>query len=1436
MAASTRATRHRPRPEARHGGRHAHRRRPAHADPRLRRHGLSRLRPRRPDARPSAEELDEARPHRQGRPSSRPAATASARKVRSWWSDPQGIFYPRLKPRDVDRDHRDQRGRRRRRRAPALPRPRRPASRSRTRRTSRSTRCSTASCSRLNGNIDPHSIDDYLARGGYTRPRQGARRGRPGGRDRRRRDERPARPRRRRLPHRPEVALLPRQPRREAIHHLQRRRGRPRRVHGPLRARGQPALRDRGHAHRRLRHRRRRARDGYVYVRHEYPFAVERLRLRPAAGARARPARRRTSSAPASASTSASTRAPAPSSAASPPRSRPPSRATAACRAASTSAPWLTASGASRPTSTTSRRYANVPWIMLHGADAFARHGHGDQQGHQDLLAHRQGRERRPRRGADGRHAARGHLRHRRRHAARPRVQGRAARRAVRRLPARRAPRHADRLREPHRRRLHDGLRRHGRRRRHHLHGRLRQVLPQVHGRGELRQVRALPRRHHAHARDPRAHHRRPGHAGRRRAARAAQRRRHRGLALRARRQRPQPRAHHAALLPRRGHGARGRQALPGQGLPPAHPLHHRQGRLHRLPRVLRRLPHAGHHRRAQAAPRHRPEALHQVRHLPPGLQVRRGRRRDAAYSRWPKGGRSEPADQDCRELDHRRQGGQRARAARPCSSVARREGIDIPALCHQEGMAAWGACRLCIVEVEGQDKLQAACTTWVADGLVVHTDTPARARQARELPQDVPLGPQRLLRGAVLARLPHAHRHPRLHQARSQDGDSAGAAAIVRDELPFPGILGRVCPRYCEPACRRGEVDEPIAICALHRAAGDHAAAALHRRAGHRPARGRHRRRPGRPQLRLVPGAGRPRGHHLRHQRQARRHAALQHPRVPPAREGARRGARSRSGTPACASSTTSPSASRSTPTACMHAGFDAIFIGVGAWQTSRRASPATRPCWTRSRCCATRRRQEGPARRHRGRDRRRHCGPRRRPHRPAPGRQARHRARPARRGDVDAGARDLRRGPRRRRQVRVPRRRPPRKVKSRTGKAAGRGVRAPAARRRRQAHRGQGLALRPQGRRPSSRPLSYVPELGESRRAQRSPPGTRWRPTTTPAARQATACSPPATPSPAPRRRSTPSPAASAPPWPSTPGCGGADLERARGQAGRLRRPALPRPARATRPSSASSAERLAERSPVWLKMGIAADRGQAGHHAHTPARQAHGVLRRGREGLSAAGRPGRGHALPAVRRAPATAQCDLQKLGVRVRHHRERPGGQGRPACARSRPRHEHPFIRSDMDRCIACGRCVRVCRDVAGPACYDFTGRGFTIDVDTPYSESLQLADCITCGRCVTSCPTGALTFNQRALESYAVDESRCIMCHECVERLPGRRRQGHQPSSRTARSSGTSSWTRAASWPAATACAPAAARPSSCARCSWAPATRSSSRRPPAASR
>jgi NADPH-dependent glutamate synthase beta subunit-like oxidoreductase/Pyruvate/2-oxoacid:ferredoxin oxidoreductase delta subunit len=52
--------------------------------------------------------------------------------------------------------------------------------------------------------------------------------------------------------------------------------------------------------------------------------------------------------------------------------------------------------------------------------------------------------------------------------------------------------------------------------------------------------------------------------------------------------------------------------------------------------------------------------------------------------------------------------------------------------------------------------------------------------------------------------------------------GKADEANAIVREKVPFPGALGRICIHPCEQVCRRGEVNEPISICALKRYAAD--------------------------------------------------------------------------------------------------------------------------------------------------------------------------------------------------------------------------------------------------------------------------------------------------------------------------------------------------------------------------------------------------------------------------------------------------------------------------------------------------------------------------------------------------------------------------------------------------------------------------------------
>src|ERR1700761_6981264 len=62
------------------------------------------------------------------------------------------------------------------------------------------------------------------------------------------------------------------------------------------------------------------------------------------------------------------------------------------------------------------------------------------------------------------------------------------------------------------------------------------------------------------------------------------------------------------------------------------------------------------------------------------------------------------------------------------CKSV----GIEVPSFCYYPGLSLQGACRMCLVEIEKMPKLQTACTTVVAEGMVVRTNT-EQVRQARK-------------------------------------------------------------------------------------------------------------------------------------------------------------------------------------------------------------------------------------------------------------------------------------------------------------------------------------------------------------------------------------------------------------------------------------------------------------------------------------------------------------------------------------------------------------------------------------------------------------------------------------------------------------------------------------------------------------------------------
>ncbi|MBF0591950.1 MAG: molybdopterin-dependent oxidoreductase [Nitrospirae bacterium] len=89
---------------------------------------------------------------------------------------------------------------------------------------------------------------------------------------------------------------------------------------------------------------------------------------------------------------------------------------------------------------------------------------------------------------------------------------------------------------------------------------------------------------------------------------------------------------------------------------------------------------------------------------------------------------------------------------------------------------------------------------------------------------------------------------------------------------------------------------------------------------------------------------------------------------------------------------------------------------------------------------------------------------------------------------------------------------------------------------------------------------------------------------------------------------------------------------------------------------------------------------------------------------------------------------------------------------------------PFIERNPNRCILCGKCVRVCWEHQGVGAINFIGRGFDSKISQAFDEML---DCEFCGQCVDACPVGALgskPFKYRAsawfMESY---DSICPYC-------------------------------------------------------------------------
>jgi len=77
-----------------------------------------------------------------------------------------------------------------------------------------------------------------------------------------------------------------------------------------------------------------------------------------------------------------------------------------------------------------------------------------------------------------------------------------------------------------------------------------------------------------------------------------------------------------------------------------------------------------------------------------------------------------------------------------------------------------------------------------------------------------------------------------------------------------------------------------------------------------------------------------------------------------------------------------------------------------------------------------------------------------------------------------------------------------------------------------------------------------------------------------------------------------------------------------------------------------------------------------------------------------------------------------------------------------------------VMRDNDKCILCGRCVAVCREMQSVSAIDFMGRGVRSRVAPFLDKPLSESTCVSCGQCTVVCPTGALTERDETDEVFA----------------------------------------------------------------------------------
>lgn len=161
------------------------------------------------------------------------------------------------------------------------------------------------------------------------------------------------------------------------------------------------------------------------------------------------------------------------------------------------------------------------------------------------------------------------------------------------------------------------------------------------------------------------------------------------------------------------------------------------------------------------------------------------------------------------------------AERGRTILDVASENGIDIPTLCYNEKVSRTTSCFVCVVKDAKTGKFLPSCSACPVEGGEYESSS-EEVRDMRRTALNLLLSEHTGDCEAPCTIACPAHAAVEEYVRAGRKGEFLEALKIIKERIPLPMSIGRVCPRFCEKDCRRNVGNEPVAINDFKRLSAD--------------------------------------------------------------------------------------------------------------------------------------------------------------------------------------------------------------------------------------------------------------------------------------------------------------------------------------------------------------------------------------------------------------------------------------------------------------------------------------------------------------------------------------------------------------------------------------------------------------------------------------